>query len=167
MINSFTVENKQMTMKNKILIMFGMLAAGLLAGCSGDDVKTDAEKASDAAKSYTDKAVDEGKHAWDEVKDFSIEQKDALVKAVNEASSATATEFSRLRAKSATLTGDAKVKAERALDELKAATDNLGKEVAKLGPATKDGWEATRDGVVKAWDEVKKAAEKAKNAIDG
>lgn len=151
---------------NKTLILIGMLAAAFLAGCSGDEAKKDATKATDAVKSYTDKAVDEGKHAWESVKDFSIEQKDALVKAVSEASSATTSEFSRLATKSRTLTGDAKAEADKALNELKSASDRLAQEAAKLGPATHEGWEATRDGVLKAWEDAKKAVERAKNAID-
>ncbi len=154
-------------MKNKYLVIVGVLAAIVLVGCSRDEAKTDADKVKEATKSYTEKAVDESKSAWESVKNFTVDQKDAFVKAVSDASTATADEFSRLKAKSASLTGDAKTQADRALDELKAASDRLGQEVAKVGPATQDGWEATRDGVLKAWQEVKAAAKKAKDAVDG
>lgn len=154
-------------MKNKALILIGIMAAALFAGCSGDEAKKDATTATDALKSYTEKAVNDGKHALDSVKNFTIEQKDAFVKAVSEASAATVSEITRLSAKSATLTGDAKVQADKAISELKAASDRLVQELGKLKAVTKDSWEATRDSVGKAWDDTKAALDKAKKAIEG
>lgn len=125
------------------------IATALLAGTL---VLSLASKASEAeSDGYRDRV----ERAWGDLKDFTVEQKDAAASSGKELLSAIDARIEELSEKTRTASDEARVAMEDEIEELKRARARLASSLGEAGEATADGWAAFKKAVGDAVGKVR------------
>lgn len=149
------------TMKNHIPSCFlGALGALALVttGCNKHD-RADASASVKEAARDTQAAVS---GAWDDVKSFTFEKRDAFSSKAKAMSAQAEVQVSALRASYSEAKASASRKA--AMDELKNSEADYKAKLDALGHASADTWDAAKSNVVLAWDRLQASIRKASSS---
>jgi hypothetical protein len=140
-----------------LLAAFGA-AALVFAGCN----KHDRAEAGNAVQQTARDAQSALAGAWDDVKSFTFEKRDAFTSKAKAMSAQAEVQVSELR----TNYSEAKASASRkaAMEELKNSEADYKEKLDALGHASADTWEAAKNNVVLAWDRLQAAIRKASSS---
>lgn len=120
-----------------------MAAVLVLAGCSENDTQTTQKQ--DNPMNKTEMA-----NAWNDVKDFTYEQKEAFVSEMKSLGDEVGEQLQDVGDQLEGASDDAQVELEQAYDNFQ---DNLD----KMANASEDGWDTARDNMEQAWNELQQA----------
>jgi len=136
------------------LLGAGVLGAGVLVGCgngepTGSDVRDDIGQAADTTGRFAERQFDEARE-W-----FSSRMSDAE------------RELGELRADAEQLEGDARVRADAAIDDLARQWNALQARMGELRDDGGDAWREVARGMGDAWDEFRASLDRARDEFGG
>ena len=101
------------------------------------------------------------REAWERVKAFTIETKDAALEDGRKLMREIDTKIKGLEDKAAQSSGDAKASYERSVADLKVKREQASTKLDDMGKATGSAWNATKDGFADAYKELHESVDKA------
>lgn len=125
-----------------------LAAAGLLTACNRDNTvpppaPTTPQAAADAAR------------------DSAAQTRDQFLASMDRKMAELDAKIDKLEAKSATAEGDARIRADQALADLRAQREAVRKEYSELKASSSDTWDKTKAGFQSAWDSLVKTYDNA------
>ena len=129
----------------------------ITGGCSRHDRRSLSERAGDAYES-TMHSLD---HTWDQVRSYSYDKRDTVVRDFSSASARTDAQIDRLQAEFAQ--GRANASGRAALDDLKSADADFHGKLDALSRASADGWNAAKEQAIASWHRLEAAYDRASN----
>jgi hypothetical protein len=99
--------------------------------------------------------------AWDKVKTFTHEQKEAAVTEGKKLIAATDKQIAEMSKQAKNSTAETKAAHEKNIQELQAKKKEAQAQLEKMGKATSNAWDATKEGFTKAGKDLHAAYEKA------
>lgn len=162
--------------RKSLIISIAASTAFLIAGCddsgsTADDASAtdNAPTASDVAREASDAASTAGQFAQAQVDEY-IDEARKGVEAVN-------TSIENLGQRVENMTGEAKIEAQRTLDDLRARRDAYLEELDEASADSAQAWEDVKSGLDRAWSDLESAAatamdrfapdERSDNGTDG
>ncbi len=106
-------------------------------------------------------ATSQVREAWERVKAFTIETKDAALADGRKLMGEIDTKIKGLEEKAAKSSGDAKASYERSVAELKVKREQASTKLDEMGKATGSAWNATKDGFADAYKDLHESVDKA------
>ncbi|HTA29583.1 MAG TPA: hypothetical protein VK731_03830 [Candidatus Cybelea sp.] len=137
-------------MKTKPFLIVSVLAAAIVTACNRDQPPPSTQTTVDSANA---------------TKDAAVMTRDQFLASMDKRMTELDAKIDRLASQSATVSGDAKVRADRALADLQAQRDGVRKEYNELKASTGDAWDKTKAAFQSAWDGLVKAYDDAASKI--
>ncbi len=131
-------------MKTKLHIMIVVLATGFITACNRNEPPPPTPQDTATA-----------------VKDGAAQTRDQFLASMDKQMAELDAKIDKLASKSATATGDAKVRDDMALTELRTQREAVRKEYDQLKAASGDAWDKTKAGFQSAWDGLVKSYDNA------
>jgi hypothetical protein len=103
--------------------------------------------------------------AWDQVKTFTVEKKDAAVDYGKTLVRDTDEKIKALEAEAAKSTGEAKAAQERSITELKVKREQAATKLDEMGKASGNAWDATKQGFAEAYKDLSQSFGRAVDSI--
>ena len=124
-----------------------VLAAGMMTACDRNEPPTTQQDAANAAK------------------DSAAQTRDEFLASMDKKMTELDAKIDKLANKAANETGDAKVRADQALADLRSQRAAVRKEYDELKSSTQDAWDKTKAGFQSAWDGLVKAYDDAVSKV--
>ncbi len=105
-------------------------------------------------------AASQVREAWDQVRAFTIEKKDAAFDYGKTLVRDTDAKIKELEEKAAKSTGETKAAYERSIADLKVKRAQAAAKLDDMGKATGSAWDATKQGFAEAYKDLKQAVDK-------
>ncbi len=102
-------------------------------------------------------AASQVREAWDQVKTFTVEKKQAAVEYGKTLVRETDDKIKDLEAQAAKSSGEAKAAQERSIKELKAKRAQAAAKLDEMGEASGTAWDATKQGFADAYKDLSQA----------
>lgn len=106
-------------------------------------------------------AASQVREAWDQVKTFTVEKKQAAVEYGKDLVRETDEKIKELEAQAAKSTGEAKAAQERSIEELKAKRAQAATKLDEMGEASGSAWDATKQGFAEAYKDLSQTFNRA------
>lgn len=103
----------------------------------------------------------EAADAWTALRAYTVEQKDAFVRAVNDMTADLDGEVEELRVRAASASAEARADWDRIMQDLERKRQELTTRLDAAGAATAETWEEARSRVAEAYEDFKRALEDA------
>jgi hypothetical protein len=134
-------------MKTKVHLVIMLAAAGIFSACNRDNPQPPTpQAAADAANAAADSAA---------------QTRDQFLASMDKKMSELDAKIDHLSDKAANATGDAKVRADQAVADLRAQRDAVRKEYDQLKASSEDAWVKTKATFRSAWDNLVKSYDNA------
>ncbi len=101
------------------------------------------------------------REAWERVKAFTIETKDAALEDGRKLMREADAKITQLEDKASQSSGDAKAAYERSVADLKVKRAQAANKLDEMGKATGSAWDATKNGFADAYKDLHESADKA------
>jgi uncharacterized coiled-coil DUF342 family protein len=121
------------TMKSKLCLVIVVLASGMISACNRNEPPPTPQDAANAAQ------------------DSAAQTRDEFLASMDKKMTELDAKIDKLASKSADATGDAKVRADQALADLRSQRDAVRKEYDELKASTADTWQKTKAAFQSAW----------------
>ena len=95
------------------------------------------------------------------IKDYAVEKKREAVDYAKKVARKMDTEIKELETKASKATGEAKVKSQQQIAELKKKRAAASKKLSELGKATASSWDAAKQGFIDAYKDLRDSLDKA------
>lgn len=103
----------------------------------------------------------EAADAWAALRAYTVEQKDAFVRAVNDMTADLDGQVEELRVRSASASAEARADWDRVMQDLERKRQELAMRIDAAGAATAETWEEARSRVAEAYEDFRRALEDA------
>jgi chromosome segregation ATPase len=134
-------------MKTNLHLLILVAAAGLLTACNRDNTAPSTPPPSQTAA--------------DAARDSAAQTRDQFLASMDKKMAELDAKIDKLEAKSATAEGDAKVRADQAIADLRSQREAVRKEYHELKASSQDAWDKTKAGFQSAWDSLVKTYDNA------
>ena len=111
--------------------------------------------------STTDKMVRETKDALDATKQYTLQQKEAFEKTVQEELNELQTKIAKLQKKAGAASAEARKDMQKALQDLEKKKEEARKKLEEVNESTSSAWSTMKDGMTAALEDLKKSYKEA------
>jgi Skp family chaperone for outer membrane proteins len=144
------MKSRKNTMKTKPFLIVSVVTAAIVTACDRDQPPPSTQTTVDSANATLDAAA---------------KTRDEFLASMDKKMTDLDAKIDRLASQSATASGDAKLRADRALADLQAQRDAVRKEYKELKASTGDTWDKTKAAFQSAWDGLVKAYDDAASKL--
>jgi hypothetical protein len=137
------MESREENMKTKLSLFIIVLASGLITACNHNEPPPTPQDAANAAK------------------DSAAQTRDEFLASMDKKMTELDAKIDKLASKSADAVGDAKVRADQALADLRSQREAVRKQYDTLKASSQGAWDQTKAGFQSAWDSLVKSYDNA------